>query len=133
MDPARLTNAGAEAEYDSIANVLTLKGAVYPADPYSAGTAVHEAVHAALDNKARDLPLLEDEGAGYVAQVWYLANRGEDIGRTPDPLRSAVEALRAQLAAGTNPAVLPSADVAAVKGQLAGWNIRDINATKNGI
>ena len=133
MDPARLTNVGAEAEYDSGTNVLTLKGAVDPADPYSAGNAVHEAVHAALDNKGRSLPLREDEGAAYVAQVWYLANRGESIARTPDPLRSAVTALRAQVAGGTNPAVLPSADVAAVKAQIGSWNIKDITATKDGI
>ena len=135
MDAARLTNAGAEAEYDSGTNIMTLKAAVDPADPYSAGNAVHEAVHAALDNKGRSLPLREDEGAAYVTHVWYLANCGKSIASTPDPLRSAVTTLRAQIAAGTNPAALPQADVDAVKAQLggSGWDIRDITATKDGI
>ena len=104
-----------------------------PASPYSAGNAVHEAVHAALDNKGVSLPLREDEGAAYVAEVWYLANRGESIDRTPDPLRSAVTALRAQVAGGTSPAVLPPAGVAAVKAQIGGFGYRDITATKDGI
>lgn len=133
MDAARLTREGAGAEYRSDINALTLKAAVDPADPYSAGNAVHEAVHAALDNKGRSLPLRDDEGAAYIAQVWYLANCGESIARTPNPLRSAVAALRAQVAAGMVPAVLPAADVAAVKAQLGTWGIKDFTANKDGI
>ena len=133
MDRTRLTSMKAEAEYDSGTNVLSLKWPVQPASAYSAGNAVHEAVHAALDNKGVSLPLREDEGAAHVAQVWYLANRGESIDRTPDPLRSAVTALRAQVAGGTSPAVLPLADVTAVKAQIGVFGYRDITAIKDGI
>lgn len=133
MDTARLTREGADAEYWGDINSIALKAVVDPKDPYSAGKVVHEAVHAALDIQARDLPLREDEGAGYIAQVWYLANCGEDISRTPPPLLGAVATLRAQAAAGTAPAVLPAADVAAVKTLLGTWGINDIRAVKDGI
>ena len=133
MDRTRLSSMTAQAEYDSGTNVLSLKWPVQPASPYSACIAVHEAVHAALDNKGVSLPLREDEGAAYVAEVWYLANRGESIDRTPDPLRSAVTALRAQVAGGTSPAVLPLADVTAVKAQIGVFGYKDITAIKDGI
>jgi hypothetical protein len=133
MDPVRLSKDGSGAEYNSDTNTLTLKRSVDPTDRYSAGNVVHEAVHAVLDNKGRNLPLLEDEGAAYVTQIWYLANCGEDPARTPEPLRSAVTVLRAQVAGGTSPAALPATDVAAVKVLVASWGYKDIEARKSGI
>lgn len=65
------------ALYDTLSDTLSLRGTDIMADPFETSVVVHECVHIITDMRRVPVVGMDDEAAGYIAETWFLLNRGQ--------------------------------------------------------
>ncbi|KIT16811.1 hypothetical protein [Jannaschia aquimarina] len=127
IDPGFLGAIDGTAAYDQDLNAFVFSSALQLGGDSltSIGMSafvVHEAVHAISDRKAAAVSIQMDEGAAYVATVWYMLERGvvdlsnSDAPEADRPLLEAVDAMRKRALDGTVPVSATDSEVKAVVG-----------------
>lgn len=118
-DPVALAANGTLAEYTSSTNTFAFASNTALDTEKGRAVAVHEACHAICDEAMGLNNILVEEGAAYVAQVWYLMNEGASVAKYPADFVAVATSLRNQAAGGGLIPVMTSAEKRSVAAEAA--------------
>ena len=71
-----LVPPGDDAVYESLEDKINLRSDTVLSSPVGRSVVVHECTHAQLDFRGRTTSVRSEEGAGFIAETWYLLASG---------------------------------------------------------
>jgi hypothetical protein len=114
----RIVGVHTNARYNADDDRIHLRSPTTLSTPRGRGSVVHECTHAQIDMRARPTPIRSEEGAAFIAQVWYLLACGENVfvnSSFPAELVTIVETLRQKSLRTSRPIQLSSDQINTVR------------------